>query len=66
MEINFALPWKRRLAPGHSAARGGAWFLKFYLRRNNAGEFGFLRPVFGAFKCVRKPFLLHGGKIVCK
>lgn len=44
MEINFALPWKRALAPGDSAARGDVQSLKFYLRRNNAGEFGFYTP----------------------
>lgn len=41
MEINFALPWKRTLARGDSAAQGDVRSLKFYLRRNNAGWFGF-------------------------
>lgn len=44
MEINFALPWKRTLASGNSAAQGDVRSLKFYLRGNNAGEFGFYTP----------------------
>lgn len=42
--MNFALPWKRTLAPGDSAVQGDVRALKFYLRGNNAGELGFYTP----------------------
>lgn len=39
MEINFALPLKRIVAPGNFVVQGDVQSLKFYLHRNNAEEF---------------------------